>query len=88
VKDKILVEVKWDDAWTDFQDIEVNRAKKLKPVPRTTVGWLVAENDVCVVLCTDYYDKDRATINTPIIIPSGMITSLYKYEVIEDKEKK
>ena len=83
MKDRTLVEVKWDDAWTDFQDVEVSRAKNLKPIPRTTVGWLVAENDHCVVLCTDYYDKDESVINTPIIIPSGMITQLYKYDVIQ-----
>ena len=83
MKDKVLVEVKWDDAWTDFRDISVTRAKKLKPIPRTTVGWLVAESDECVVLCTDYYDKDKSVINTPIVIPSGMITKLYKYDVIQ-----
>lgn len=82
MKDKTLVEVKWDDAWTDFQDVEVSRAKKLKPIPRTTVGWLVENNSDCVVLCTDYYDKDKSIINTPIVIPTGMIKSLHKYEVI------
>jgi hypothetical protein len=83
VKDRILVEVKWEDAWTDFQDVDLKRAKKLKPIPRTTVGWLVTENDKCVILCTDYYDKDKSVVNTPIVIPSGMITKLYKYDVIQ-----
>lgn len=83
MKDKVLVEVKWEDAWTDFQDIELSKAKKLKPIPRTTVGWLVTENHQCVVLCTDYYDKDKSVINTPIVIPSGMITTMYKYDVIQ-----
>lgn len=83
MKDRTLVEVQWEDAWTDFQDVDISRAKKLKPIPRTTVGWLVAESDHCVVLCTDYYDKDKSVINTPIVIPSGMITTMYKYDVIQ-----
>lgn len=82
MKDRILVEVKWEDAWTDFQDVDIKKAKKLKPIPRTTVGWLVTENDKCVILCTDYYDKDKSVVNTPIVIPAGMITNMYKYDVI------
>lgn len=83
MKDRILVEVRWEDAWTDFQDVDIKKAKKLKPIPRTTVGWLVTENDKCVILCTDYYDKDKSVVNTPIVIPAGMITNMYKYDVIQ-----
>lgn len=87
MKDNVLVEIKWYDAWTDFKDIKVARAKNLKPILRTTVGWLVSENDECIILCTDYFDNDETTINTPIIIPTGMILTYYRYYV-EDKEKK
>ena len=78
MKDRTVVEITWDDAWTDFQDLEISEAKKLKPVSRTTIGWIVSESDSCIVLCTDLYNKDSKHINTP----TGMITEYYKYEVI------
>ena len=82
MKDRTVVEITWDDAWTDFQDLQISEAKKLKPVSRTTIGWIISESDSCIVLCTDLYNKDGKHINTPIVIPTGMITEYYKYEVI------
>ena len=80
MKDRVLVQIEWGDAWVDCADYELVKAKKLKPVPRTTVGWLIEENEECIVLCTDLFDKDKDYVNTVMIIPTGMITAYWKYE--------
>lgn len=85
MKKREVVEVRWLDAWIDFEDVPADEAKKLCPVVRTTIGWLVAEKDDCIVMCTDYYNDDDNYINTPIIIPTGMIESYYKYQVIKEE---
>ena len=86
VKDDIMkiVEIKWGDAWVDTDDFTLVDAKKLEPVIRTTIGFLVAETDKAVVLCTDTYEKDKKTINTPMVIPIDMIEDYWIYEVIEE----
>ena len=51
-----LIEVKWDDAWIDTEDVLISEAKKLKAVSRSTVGWLVSDNENELILITiDYY---------------------------------
>ena len=86
VKDDIMkiVEIKWGDAWVGTDDFTLVDAKKLEPVIRTTIGFLVAETDKAVVLCTDTYEKDKKTINTPMVIPIDMIEDYWIYEVIEE----
>ena len=86
VKDDIMkiVEIKWGDAWVDTDDFTLVDAKKLEPIIRTTVGFLIAETDKAVVLCTDTYEKDKKTINTPMVIPIDMIEDYWVYEVIEE----
>ena len=85
MKDRMkIVEIKWGDAWVDTDDFTLVDAKKLEPVIRTTIGFLVAETDKAVVLCTDTYEKDKKTINTPMVIPIDMIEDYWVYEVIEE----
>jgi len=79
-----VVEIKWGDAWIDTDDFSVTEAKKLKPVVRSTIGYLVSENSKAVVLCTDIFEKDKKTINTPMIIPTEMIIDYWVYEVVDD----
>ena len=76
-----VVEVVWGDAWLGTSDVSIKKARKLKPVKRRTVGYLVSENDDCVVLATDSYD-DEGGYNAPMIIPWGWILEYYAYEVI------
>ena len=78
-----IVEVRWGDAWIDPSDFYLADAKKLKSIVRTTAGFLIEENSEVVVLCTDFYEKDKKTINTPMIIPRGMILDYWIYEVLE-----
>ena len=78
-----IAEVKWGDAWIDTSDFSLADAKKLKAIVRTTAGFLIEENSEVVVLCTDFYDKDKKTINTPMVIPRDMIIDYWIYEVLE-----
>mgnify|MGYP003123883490 CR=1 FL=1 len=82
-----VVEVKWGDAWVDTDDFSLKEAKKLKPIIRSTVGFLLIENDQAVVLCTDFYEKDKKTINTPMIIPRDMIIDYWVYDITEEGEE-
>tara|TARA_R100000501_G_C2571215_1_gene78016 strand:- start:118 stop:378 length:261 start_codon:yes stop_codon:yes gene_type:complete len=79
-----IVEIKWGDAWVDTDDFTLVDARKLEPVIRTTIGFLVAETDKAVVLCTDTYEKDKKTINTPMVIPIDMIVDYWIYEVTDE----
>lgn len=69
----------WGDAWIRTSDISVKKAQKLGPVMRTTVGFLVSENDEGLVLCTDRYEDDEDTVNAPMFIPWGWIEDWWEY---------
>lgn len=74
-----IVEVKWIDAWIGTRDIKIKKAKKLKPVVRTTVGFLVAEKSDCLVLATDEFQKG-SEVSAPMVIPTGWILEFWEYE--------
>ena len=75
-----IAEVHWGDAWIDSKDYPLKDVKNLKPVLRKTVGYLVGETDECIILVTDLYteEKDKDTVNTPIVIPLGMVSEWYQ----------
>ena len=79
-----VVEVKWGDAWVDTDDFSLTDAKKLKPIVRSTIGFLITENKEVVVLCTDFYEKEKKIINTPMVIPRDMILDYWIYEAVDD----
>ena len=79
-----IVEIKWGDAWIEPDDFTVVDAKKLEPVVRSTIGYFVSENSKAVVLCTDFFEKDKKTINTPMVIPRDMIINYWVYEIIPE----
>jgi hypothetical protein len=79
-----ICEVRWKDAWVDFVDLTLEEAKELKAVERFTVGYLIdIKESEGLILCTDFYPEEEEYINTPIVIPWGMITN---YRIIKDKE--
>jgi hypothetical protein len=84
VKNKV-VEVRWGDAWVDTADILLADAKKLKPIMRSTVGWLVADNENGLILSTDIFhsEEDSKYVNTIMVIPKGMIVEYWEYEIDE-----
>ena len=81
-----VVEVHWEDAWVDTGDYSLEEARKFSPVIRKTVGYLVNVTDECIVLATDLYkeskslDVQKNTINTPMIIPWGMVIKWYELD--------
>ena len=81
-----IVEVKWADAWIDTEDILISDAKSLKPVMRSTVGWLVSDNENEIILSTDIYHslKEREYVNSIMGIPKGMIIDYWQYQLIEE----
>lgn len=79
-----IVEVKWQDAWIDTTDMKIKKAKKLKPIIRSTVGYLIADTEDWVVLSTDRFHKGKE-ISAPMVIPKGMILEYWEYD--EDKPK-
>jgi hypothetical protein len=76
-----VIEVKWEDAWIDTDDILISDAKKLKPIVRSTVGWLVADNDNELILSTDIFhnNKDNEYVNAIMVVPKGMILEYWEY---------
>ena len=81
-----VVECTWHDAWISTEDIKIAKARKLKPVKRSTVGYLVADCEDWIVLSTDRFHKGKE-ISAPMVIPKGMILEYYEYAE-ENEEKK
>tara|TARA_R110000787_G_scaffold232798_2_gene339871 strand:+ start:4085 stop:4348 length:264 start_codon:yes stop_codon:yes gene_type:complete len=79
-----IVEVQWGDAWTDTNDYTFEEAKNLTPVIRKTIGYLINITDECIILATDIYKESKSpeieknTINTPMVIPWGMVIEWYE----------
>jgi len=80
-----VVEVCWGDAWVDTSDYTFEEAKNLKPIIRKTIGYLISTTDECIILATDLYNESKiptikeSTINTPMIIPWGMVLEWYEF---------
>jgi hypothetical protein len=72
-----IIEVHWVDAWIDTGDVSIKKAKKLKPIERYTVGYLVEETDECIILSTDYFPKKGRTkeVSATMVIPMGWVKS-------------
>ncbi len=54
-----IMKVEWEDAWIDTEDHLIDEAKKLKPVLRSSVGYLVADNENEIILSTDRYHSKK-----------------------------
>jgi len=74
-----VVEVRWQDAWISTCDMKIKKAKKLKPVIRSTIGYLVSDSGDCIRLSTDKYEKGKE-ISAPMVIPWGMVVDYWTYE--------
>ena len=84
MKEFSIVEVQWGDDWIDTDDYTFEEAKKLTPVIRKTIGYLINITDECIILATDIYKESKSleieknTINTPMVIPWGMVIEWYE----------
>jgi len=78
-----VVEVHWEDAWVDTDEVSVKQALTKKPVLTISVGQLIAENDEGVVMVVDSYPKFSKKGRVTNFIPWGIITDYYTYEDID-----
>ena len=75
-----VVEVHWDDAWVDTDEVSVKSALTKKPVRTISIGQLIAENDEGIVMVVDSYPKSKKKGRVLNFIPWQMITAYYEYE--------
>ena len=75
-----IMQVEWEAAWIDTEDHLIDEAKKLKPILRSSVGYLVADNDNEIILSTDRYHskKEKEYVNAVMVIPKGMVTRYWE----------
>lgn len=73
--------------WIDSQTVEaglmtIEEIKTLKPLPCTTVGFLLSENKECVIVCDEcWIDKECA--NYIHLIPKPIIKKITILETIK-----
>ena len=48
--EKKIVEVIWIDAWSDQAQMAISAAKDAKPMTRTNVGYVLRDDDSCLVM--------------------------------------
>ena len=79
-----IMQVEWEDAWIDTEDHLLEEAEKLKPVLRSSVGYLVADNENEIILSTDRYNSkhEKKYVNSVMVITKGMVTR--KWDIIDD----
>ena len=73
------------DAWISTDDMKIKKAKKLKPVIRSTIGYLVSDSGDCIRLSTDFYEKGKE-ISAPMVIPWGMVVDYWEYKNVESQD--
>ena len=73
-----IAEGYWGDAWIDSKDYSLNDAKKLKPIQRKTVGYLINKTEDALILVTDLFLNEKDTVNTTMVIPLGMVSEWYQ----------
>ena len=72
--------VTWADAVTEDAWTEMDEAVKLEPHTIFTLGFLVKENDDCIVLASSW-DSEREAVCSSISIPKGWILGRQEVDV-------
>lgn len=67
------IEVVWLDAHVSTASTTIKRAQKTKPIRTLTIGYLLAETDHGLTLCTDIYPDSPKEGKVVNFIPWGMI---------------
>lgn len=73
-----LVEVEWLDAHVSTSSTTIKKAQSIKPIRTFTIGYLLAETDHGVTVCSDIYPdspKEGKIVNH---IPWGMIENWWE----------
>ena len=67
------VKVTWKDACSHDEWVNIEDVDQKTPTINTT-GWLIIENDDCLVVALSY-DRDNEKVSQTITIPRGMVVS-------------
>lgn len=68
-----VVEVHWDDAWHCQSDYTLKDAKRLKPHPTKSIGYLIKRDErVCIIA----QSQDGESLSEVLVVPSGMVKSV------------
>lgn len=81
-----LVIVTWDDAFTaesgiTLQDVTAHH----KPEVITTIGWVLRDNEVGIMLANEFYDE---TYRGRTFIPRGMVKTMTVYTLTKPRAPK
>ncbi len=68
-----VVEVHWLDAVHHSTDYELKDAKRLKPHPTTSVGYLLKRDEKSCIIAQS---RDGESFSEVLVIPEGMIKSV------------
>lgn len=83
IKEGDLVEVIWQDACTESENIEPAYAKTLNPIERKNTGYFLYQNEEKLIiysgLITDT-DRKKTACDYIYIFPTGMIQGIKKLE--------
>ena len=74
-----IVRVAWLDAGMESHNLSTEEAKKVKPMPRYNVGYLLEETDEKIVICFGAIvdaDKDMSVWDCTLVIPKGIVTEM------------
>jgi len=77
-----VVEVHWNDAFVDTDEISQKGAQKLKPYKTVSIGQLFAENEHGVVMVVDSYPKAKKKGRVYNLILWENMTEYWEYEDI------
>ena len=75
-----IVEVIWEDAWSESAGLRQEAIDNLEPIMRRNVGYLTKKDKKVVVLSAGVVEKgsgDSDTFTDNVVIPSGMIKQIF-----------
>ena len=77
-----IVEVIWEDAWSESAGLRQEAIDNLEPIIRRNVGYLTKKDKKVVVLSAGVVEKgsgDSDTFSDNVVIPCGMIKQPIRY---------
>ena len=75
-----IVEVIWEDAWSETAGLRQEAIEGLEPIMRRNVGYLTKKDKRMLVLSggiTEKGSEDNDTFNDNVIIPMGMVKQIF-----------
>ena len=82
-----LVVIVWGDAWVraDTPMVKSEAAHEHKPMPVTTIGWLLIDNDEGVQIANEFYDD---AYRGRTFVPRAMVRSITRYALTKPRMRR